>query len=258
MNDIARWLRKGLLFYLLLLVAVGHWLSQTRATRWQQPLWVTVHPINGDNSDAAERYIRRLKSNAFEPIATFMADEAAHHGVGIEQPLKLTLGAQVSEQPPAPPRHGNALEIMLWSLKLRWWSWNVDRGPDPPPHDITVFIRYFDPTEHSVLAHSMGLQKGFIGVVNAFADRRYAGSNQVIIAHEVLHTLGATDKYDPASGMPHFPNGYAEPTISPRHPQSLAELMGGRIPIDERTARIPTSLAEVVIGDVTASEINWE
>jgi len=84
-----------------------------------------------------------------------------------------------------------------------------------------------------------------------------SGSNAVVIAHELLHTLGATDKYAPDSNLPRFPDGYAEPQRSPRHPQTFAEIMGGRIPIDESRADIPDSLGLTLIGPVTAAEIGW-
>jgi hypothetical protein len=94
-----------------------------------------------------------------------------------------------------------------------------------------------------------------VGVVNAFAGRRQAGTNNVIIAHEFLHTLGATDKYDPSSGQPDIPAGIAEPNRNPRYPQRFAEIMGGRIAISESDAMVPKSLKYVVIGDQTAREI---
>jgi hypothetical protein len=83
------------------------------------------------------------------------------------------------------------------------------------------------------------------------------GSNDVVIAHELLHTLGATDKYDLATGLPSHPAGYAEPERAPLHPQSHAELMGGRIPLSGSRAETPESLRRVVIGPATAREIGW-
>ncbi|MEM8984253.1 MAG: hypothetical protein AAGC71_14565, partial [Pseudomonadota bacterium] len=77
----------------------------------------------------------------------------------------------------------------------------------------------------------------------------------VILAHEVMHTLGASDKYDPRTNLPVFPHGFAEPERKPLLPQRRAELMGGRIPIDETTATIPRSLQSVVIGPASALEI---
>jgi hypothetical protein len=84
-----------------------------------------------------------------------------------------------------------------------------------------------------------------------------AQSNYVIIAHEIMHTVGASDKYDPKSGQPIYPDGYAEPKLKPRYPQSKAEIMGGRIPLSQKDAQIPRSLKQVVVGQQTAIEIGW-
>ena len=54
------------------------------------------------------------------------------------------------------------------------------------------------------------------------------GANDMVMAHELLHTLGATDKYDPASDAPRFPEGYGDPRQVPLYPQQFAELMAGR------------------------------
>ncbi len=250
-------LRKGFLLYVLILVAGGHWLSIQRTTSWQKTLWVAVHPINGDGSTRSAEYIDALTAASFDPIETFMATQGAHRQLAISDPLRVVLGATLTEQPPRPPANANTLSIMWWSLKLRYWAWQVDKGERPPPSDIDVYVRYFDPDSNPRLAHSLGLQKGLIGVVNAFATRAQSGSNQVIIAHEVLHTLGATDKYDSATGQPLFPDGYGEPDADPRYPQTLAEIMGGRIARSATASFTPESLDDVVIGSVTATEIGW-
>jgi hypothetical protein len=95
-----------------------------------------------------------------------------------------------------------------------------------------------------------------VSIVNGYADRRYRGTNNVVIAHEFLHTLGATDKYSPASGQPIGPDGLAEPQLEPLYPQRYAEIMGGRIAVAEDDSIIPTSLDYAVIGPLTAREIN--
>jgi hypothetical protein len=93
------------------------------------------------------------------------------------------------------------------------------------------------------------------GIVNAYSSRKDQGRNNVVIAHEFLHTLGATDKYDRTTAMPLAPHGFAEPERSPLFPQTKAELMGGRIPVSSDTAEVPPSLRQVVIGPLTAREI---
>ena len=121
---------------------------------------------------------------------------------------------------------------------------------------MRIFVLFHDPVVGVRLPHSTGLQKGLIGVVNAFAQSDMEGSSNVVIAHELLHTLGATDKYEP-NGSPRFPDGYAEPDASPRTPQRRAEIMAGRIPVSETQAEIPEGMSQVVIGAQTAREINW-
>lgn len=249
--------RKGILLYILILVGVGHWLTTQRTTSWERTLIVALHPINGDASQRSAQYIESLERDAFKVVDDFFAEEAKHHGMQIETPIRIVLADSVDDQPPEPPHGANTLQIMLWSLKLRYWAWSVDRGANPPTSDIEIYVRYFDPDTNPRLSHSLGLQKGMIGVVNAFASRHQAGSNKVIIAHELLHTLGASDKYDAASGQPIFPSGYAEPEANPKLPQALAELMGGRIPISATESQMPRSLDEVIIGTATGQEIRW-
>ena len=95
---------------------------------------------------------------------------------------------------------------------------------------------YHDPAISPALPHSIGLQKGLFGIVHVFADRDMRGSNDTVIAHELLHTLGATDKYDLRTNQPLHPDGFAEPDREPLYPQSFAELMGGRIPVSNTEA----------------------
>ena len=111
-----------------------------------------------------------------------------------------------------------------------------------------MFVVYYDPKTHQRLAHSLGLQKGLIGVVNAFASPAQASRNNVVIAHEFMHTVGATDKYDPSNNQPVFPEGFAEPDRKPVYPQQRAEIMAGRIPVASNSAIMPRSPAACVVG----------
>ena len=145
---------------------------------------------------------------------------------------------------------------MLWSLKMRWWASSITDDQDRITPDVRIFVRYHTPNSNVELENSVGLQKGMVGVVNGFANRRYHGTNNVIIAHEFLHTLGATDKYNRVDGQPIGPDGLAEPDRVPLYPQRHAEIMGGRIALANNDAVIPKSLKYAVIGTKTAREIN--
>jgi hypothetical protein len=168
----------------------------------------------------------------------------------------VQLGAQVDDIPPAPPKDGGVLGSIIWSLKFRYFAWRHSPKVNVKPA-IRLYLLYYDPVTNPRLSHSTALNKGRIGRVNLFGDSAYSKQNLVILAHELLHTLNATDKYDMATTMPIYPDGFAEPDKSPRYPQDFAELMGGRTPISEDKAEIPKSLKQTLIGTKTAREIGW-
>ena len=139
---------------------------------------------------------------------------------------------------------------------MRYWVFSVDAYKGPAA-DVRMFVVYYDPNEHQQLKHSLGLEKGLIAVVNAYADVKRENKNNIVLAHEFLHTVGATDKYDLASGAPLFPVGYVEPDRDPLYPQEFAEIMAGVTPISEGEWIMPEKLSGTLIGLDTAKEINW-
>ena len=248
-------IRIAFLLLVLFFVSVSTWLTQARSTDWNNSLWVKIYPINADGSEASRRYIAALELDDFSSIEDFIERETGRYGRRVEQPVRMELGEPVAEQPPTPGPSPGVPQVMWWSLKMRWWAGSVAGDQDHPSPDVRIFVRYHAPQADFMLEDSIGMQKGMVGVVNAYADRRQTQINNVIIAHEFLHTLGATDKYDTASGLPAFPTGYAEPGREPLYPQKQAEIMGGRIAISGTDATIPLSLRSVVIGPRTAEEI---
>ena len=251
-----RQLRILFLLFILLIVAVGAYLTKMRTTSWERPLTVAIYPINGDGSEKSKQYIKGLGQGDFQDIETFFAEEADHYGLALKNPVEIVMGPVLAKKPPAVPEGGNFLNIVWWSLKIRFWARSIHKQYGPPS-DIQLFVKYYDPQTHPRLAHSTALQKGLLGVVNAFASQREAGSNNIVIAHEFLHTLGATDKYNLATDQPLYPIGYAEPNKKPLLPQDFAEIMAGRIPVSRQQAKQPDSLDSVLVGRATAIEIGW-
>ena len=243
-----------ILLLILATVALGAWRANTRLTAWEHTIHVAIYPIAGDDSPATADFIRSLDDDSFADIAQWLQEQTAKHGLTILQPVMLRLAPPLAAAPPLPPRQAGALDAVLWSLHLRWWAWRHDRIAGPKPQ-IRLFVLFHDPERTPRLPHSTGLSKGQIGVIHAFASRPQRRQNAVVITHELLHTFGASDKYDPSTLQPIHPGGYAEPESNPRLPQRQAEIMGGRVPIDEQRAEIPASLADTVIGAETAREI---
>lgn len=250
-------IRIGILLLILFFVIASTWLTQARSTDWNNSLWVKIYPINADGSDASSSYIEKLDTEHFADIEAFIAREAERYGKTVSRPVRVELGYPIREQPPVMEAGAGRLDVMLWSLKMRWWASGTAGAQDEIEPDVRIFVRYHAPDHYIALENSVGLQKGMIGIVNAYADRRQRGSNNLIIAHEFLHTLGATDKYEPGSGQPIAPDGLANPARSPLYPQENAEIMGGRIALSATDSVIPKSLKFAIIGPLTASEINF-
>ena len=245
------------IFILLMILAtvVQQTLMDKADLDWKHNLYVAMYPINADGSEEVAAYIKTLKPADFEPIVDYFSQESARYQLSLHRPIEVLLGEQVMQIPPAPPTEG-LFNTILWSLKFRFYASNNSPKVAVKP-DIRLYLLYHDPNTSPSLSHSTALDKGRIGRVNLFGNKTYSKQNLVITAHELLHTLTATDKYDLDSTLPSYPDGFAEPKKTPLFPQDFAELMGGRVPTSQTTAEIPEVLAQTVIGPVTAFEIGW-
>lgn len=251
------WKKIRVIILLLILVTVVQqtWLDKADLA-WKHNLYVAVYPVNVDSSMKVSTYLHTLTREDFADVAEYFAKEAEPYHLGLRHPIELELGAEVMNTPPPPPVDSSVLDTIIWSLKFRYFAWLNSPKVNVKP-DIRLYLLYYDPLSHPRLSHSIALNKGRIGRVNLFGDSDYNKQNLVILSHELLHTLNATDKYDLRNTLPIYPDGYAEPDKLPRYPQSLAELMGGRVPVSESKAKIPKSLEQTIIGKSTAREIGW-
>ena len=251
-----RQVRILVLLLVLLGVALSSWQSRYRSTRWHDPLYVAIYPIAADASPLTQHYLATLDADRFKPIDEFFIREAERHRLGEREPVKTRLRLELPVLPPQRAPTAGMLGTAWWSLKLRYWAWRVS-GHVNEPEDIRIFVLYHDPALTPEMPHSLGLTQGLIGVVYAFAAPQMNGANDVVIAHELLHTVGATDKYLPGSDAPRFPDGYGDPHQVPLYPQRSAEIMAGRRMLSALRWEQAQSLDEVVIGPATALEIRW-
>ena len=250
-------IRITVLLLVLAAVATSTWLDKVSTTSWDKTLWVGIFPLNGDGSEASARYISGLTAEDFASIESFFSQEASRYGVKVDRPVRVDLYPSPRELPPQLEPHANPLQLMWWGLKMRLYARRAADVPGRPHSHIRVFVLYHDPKVSETVPHSHGMQKGLFGVVHAFADTHMTGSNAIVIAHETMHTVGATDKYDLLTSVPLYPDGYAEPTSSPRFPQRYAEIMAGRRPLSDHEQEVPGALRDVLVGALTAREIGW-
>ncbi len=252
----AKAIRIALLLFVLATVAVGALHERALFQSWERTVDVVIYPINGDGRAATAEYLALLSSQSFLSIEEFMRREARQHGLGLAKPVSVKVGPAVASLPPRAPIRGNTLEIIVWSLHLRFWAWRHDGYAGPKP-DVRVFAVYFDPAARQRVEHSVGLKEGHIGIANVFAATHMTEENNVVIAHELLHTFGASDKYDAANAQPVHPDGFADPAQTPLYPQQFAEIMGGRIPLSPVDSETPRTLDLAIIGEKTAAEMHW-
>jgi hypothetical protein len=250
-------IRIGILLMVLGVVASNAWFERQRSVNWRDSLYVGIFPIAADDSPATRSYVASLRREAFLPLGTFFSHEARRYGLAVEEPFRVELYPPVAALPPVAPPDAGPIATMWWSLRMRWYAARAGAVSGRPAPHIRVFALYHDPVLSARLPHSIGLRKGQIGLVHAFASDAMHGSNLVVIAHELLHTVGASDKYDAATDAPLYPQGYADPDQRPRYPQQRAELMAGRRALTPTEQDMPDGLDDCVVGPATAAEIGW-
>ena len=248
------------IFILLIIFASVAFYTKTqklKSRNWSQSLEVVIYPINGDKSPIVEEYINNLDASVFEPIDGFIEKQSQDNSININQPIKTSLGPIIQNHPPqAPLPDASLLSIVWWSIKFRYWAYKNTPDDISNHHRIRTFVLYYELDEGRRLKHSLGLDKGLLTVVHAFASEDMDAQNNIVITHEILHTVGASDKYG-ANGRPVFPDGYAFPEQQPLYPQAKAEIMAVHRALSADASRMAMSLKECIVGKKTATEINW-
>lgn len=247
-----------LIMLMILGLVASHVKDQQLVTQgWYQPLDIVIYPINPEHSPIVQRYMDSLDTSSYKEIDEFISRESEKYDIITSQPTRTRLGETLTVFPPEPPPpNSSRIDNILWSLKLRYWIWKNAPEEADEKYLVRMFVLYHDPATFGRLTHSVGLQKGLVGIVNAYGVKSQSTQNNMVIAHEFLHTVGASDKYD-AYGHPLVPYGLGDPEKSPRFPQKKAEIMAGKRAISTNTSEMPFSFRHMVIGAKTAQEIGW-
>ena len=243
-----------ILLIILLIVAVNAYRDQNQD--WSKPVFVLLHPINADGLPSTQQYIQQLSAQELDGAQKYL-EKAAQQYRGQPTYFYFNLGRELQVLPPKVPEQASILDTVLWSLKFRFYAWQQQQSTDPSAN-VTLYLNYYDPAQTRQLKHSTALQKGRIGSVNLFASKKQSAQNQIVLVHELLHAFGASDKYDLSSGQPIYPAGYAFPNQQPLFPQAKAELMAGHIPTSHTSSKMPESLNQTLINEITAIELGWK
>jgi hypothetical protein len=165
---------------------------------------------------------------------------------------------EVTEDPPT-PAGATLFDLARYTFRLWQYLRRVDAsaGPQVNHADMAIYVVTHVPKyDERPLVEGASQQGGKVGIVQVELEPKMVDFALFVTAHELMHTLGATDKYDPI-GRTLIPAGLPEPTLSPIYPQRYAEVMARNLVLSETKERTPNSLDELRVGAITAQEIGW-
>lgn len=233
--------------------------SRSLRNDWTRTLDVAVVLVGADLDPSLAASLRD-RAAVLEDV---LADELARRNPGAPRPFDV----EVHEAPVvlAPPVLGSGDDGEPGVLDAARHAWDLHRFTSALD-DAARLDRRYD-TRIYVLARppsgarrrdieGIGEQGGRVGVIEVELDDTMIDFALFVAAHELMHTLGASDRYD-AAGEPLVPDGLAEPDRHPPFPQVATEVMARHRAIAPGRSVPPDGLDELVVGDVTAREIGW-
>jgi hypothetical protein len=250
-------MRVVLLLSVLFVILLSTWMTEKQMAAWERPILVTVYPIVADEEPESAKFAKEISTESFNEVNQFFNRESMVYSFTVTPAFRFQIAPVSHDKPPQIPHQFNTAAIAWWSLKMRWWAWMKDLRDGMIQPDIQMFLMVHSLNGKNEVGISVGMRKGRYGIVKAYARESLRPENLVVFTHELLHVLGATDKYVISTGEPIFPDGFARPDQRPLFPQTHAEIMGGRTPLNSFTSEMPDSLEQCKIGRATAREIGF-
>jgi hypothetical protein len=246
---------------LLVLSAVALWglrVTHRRSARldWNRTLAVEVALlIRGATPYTVSDGLR----SRLPELEQFFDREVARYRPGTPRPFRFVAldPIAVATAPPMPPPEEALLDRARYMLALNDYLAPIDARIARAPHDVRLYL-VLSPPElgQAQFMEGAGAAGGDFGIVLATVDAKTIELALIGLGHELLHCIGASDKYD-TRGHSVAPAGLCEPDAVPRYPQRCAELMAGETALAPDTGRLASELSEVRVGAVTAREIGW-
>jgi len=240
----------------VLLWAAHDWWRRRERRAWTQPLRVALVLV--EREPVPDATMTALTSRAFE-LERRLTQEFARHGGRSAAPFSLVVKGPIQSHTDPP----HVTEEDVWGLlrhSYALWRWTRDLdergGVEWRGYDARIYLVLKPSRGELNFVEGESEDGGRIGIAQADIDDGMLDFALFVAAHELFHTLGASDKYD-AAGRPIFPNGFAAPAQAPLYPQPGAELMARNLPLSPTAERPPETLEELWIGAQTAREVGW-
>lgn len=248
-----------LLFVLFVVVLYAIRDIRSRGARkdWDHTLDVAIVLLRDGNVDPAA--LESVRERAPALADRLNAEMRRYRTVG-PPPFRFHVKGPIDGVRPPPAAAGDGVvDLAKGSAALATWLGEVDprAGVVPDHYDTRIYVtvRPGDPRSRSMF-EGMSEENGRVGLVSVELDATMVDTTLFVVAHELMHTLGATDRYD-ASGHTLIPAGLPEPDRSPLYPQRFAEVMARNRVVAAGREVVPETIGELAVGSDTAKEIGW-
>jgi hypothetical protein len=244
----------------ILVVVIAYAVTDVRSrrarTEWRRTLEVAIVVVRAAPID--EGAVPALVERAVALDAALDA-EMRRYRQGGPAPFHFTVLGPIDGAPPPRADADGLWAAITHSLALTMWTRDVDAraSVNRRAFDARIYVSARPRASRTrVSVEGDSEPGGRVGTVSVDLDATSADYALAVVAHEALHTLGATDKYG-SDGRVVEPGGLAEPDAVPRYPQSKYEVMTrGRL-VAPGVERAPGDLDELGVGPATAAEIRW-
>lgn len=241
--------------------------TDAKIQSWEEPLDVAIFQTVAKDADLPDRFTSRFLASSYYPadpgesihaIPLWLRTEIARLTGRERTVVRFHLFGPLNLEEAPPKPSDSFFGRIVAGFRFRRFLRAVARGAgvDLGRFLVKLVLVYYDPAKpldkHSDSFGSFRDHAGLVYIPTTTKDIPY---NLAEIAHELMHTFGAKDKYD-AKGAT-FPGGFAEPFASPLYPQRFAEVMAGEVPESANKSRPVRSLSELRVGHETALEIGW-
>jgi len=241
----------------VLLWAGNDWWRRRERKTWRHPLRVALvlvvrEPLPAEATDALTSRALDLERRLNEELARHAGPSARGFSIVVMGPVPATTVVPlIGEQ--------DFMGLVRHSFALWRWTRDVDRRANVAWRGYDSRIYLVTQPAHSeqpAFVEGESEDGGRVGVALADIRPDTVDFALFVAAHELFHTLGASDKYD-AQGRAKLTEGFAEPDKQPLYPQRGAELMARNVPISPTSERPPEKLSELFVGRETAREVGW-
>jgi hypothetical protein len=247
---------------MLLFLAVAAWAwndirERRERNSWVRPLHVGFVLLRaGPVSDQTSEMLRARMAD----LQTHLEQEFQRWRQTTQVPFIFSVYGPLDISVPPPESYGEKLTDLAYFAYQQWrYLRDVDARAQVPRSELDsrIYLVIRPPnTGELQFVEGQSEQGGRVGVVNVQLDESMVDFALIVAAHELMHTLGASDKYDEL-GHVMVPDGLAEPDKVPPFPQQYFEVMARNLPLSPEVEEPPEAIEQLRIGLKTAREIGW-